>query len=190
MKPNNTANEFYLTDMIEILSRNQYPITPFLVADETELLGINTRAELAVADRILRSRKNNELMLSGVTIENPESVLVDVNVTVGMDTLIGANAQLREQTTVGANCRIGAGSILRNCVIDDEVEILPYVVAQDTQIGKGAFVGPFARLRQKADVGTRCSHRQLCRIEKHQDGSGIEGQPPGIPGRYGDRKTN
>jgi bifunctional UDP-N-acetylglucosamine pyrophosphorylase / glucosamine-1-phosphate N-acetyltransferase len=153
MTPNNAANEFYLTDMIEILSRNQYPIAPFLVTDETELLGINTRAELAVADRILRSRKNNELLLSGVTIENPESVLVDVNVTVGMDTLIGANAQLRGQTKVGGNCRIGAGSILRNCVIEDEVEILPYVVAQDTRIGKGAFVGPFARLRQKADVG-------------------------------------
>jgi bifunctional UDP-N-acetylglucosamine pyrophosphorylase / glucosamine-1-phosphate N-acetyltransferase len=153
MKPNKAANEFYVTDMVEILGRNQFPITPFLVADETELLGINTRAELAVADRILRSRKNNELMLSGVTIENPESVLVDVNVTVGMDTLIGANAQLRGQTNVGSNCRIGAGSILRNCAIDDEVEILPYVVAQDTRIGKGAFVGPFARLRQKADVG-------------------------------------
>jgi bifunctional UDP-N-acetylglucosamine pyrophosphorylase/glucosamine-1-phosphate N-acetyltransferase len=153
MQPNKAANEFYLTDMVEILSRNHFQISPFLVADETELLGINTRAELAVADRILRSRKNNELMVSGVTIENPESVLVDVDVTVGMDTLIGANVQLRGQTRVGGNCRVGAGSILRNCVVDDDAEILPYVVAQDTSIGKGAFVGPFARLRQKAEVG-------------------------------------
>jgi bifunctional UDP-N-acetylglucosamine pyrophosphorylase/glucosamine-1-phosphate N-acetyltransferase len=153
MQPNKAANEFYLTDMIEILSRHGDAISPFLVEDETELLGINTRAELAVADRILRTRKNNELMLSGVTIENPESVLIDVGVTVGADTLIGANVQLRGQTRVGTNCRIGAGSILRNCVIDDDVEILPYVVAQDTVIGRGAFVGPFARLRQKADVG-------------------------------------
>jgi bifunctional UDP-N-acetylglucosamine pyrophosphorylase/glucosamine-1-phosphate N-acetyltransferase len=153
MQPNKAASEFYLTDMIEILSRHGDAISPFLVEDETELLGINTRAELAVADRILRTRKNNELMLSGVTIENPESILIDVGVTVGADTLIGANVQLRGQTRVGTNCRIGAGSILRNCVIDNDVEILPYVVAQDTVIGRGAFVGPFARLRQKSDVG-------------------------------------
>jgi bifunctional UDP-N-acetylglucosamine pyrophosphorylase/glucosamine-1-phosphate N-acetyltransferase len=153
MTPNQAANEFYLTDMIEILSRHGHAISPFLVEDQTELLGINTRAELAVADRILRARKNMELMLSGVTIESPESVLVDVNATVGADTLIGANVQLRGATRVGANCRIGAGSILRNCVIDDNADILPYVVAQDTRIGKGAFIGPFARLRQKADVG-------------------------------------
>lgn len=153
MTPNQAANEFYLTDMIEILSRHGHAISPFLVEDETELLGINTRAELAVADRILRTRKNHELMLSGVTIENPESVLVDVNATVGADTLIGPNVQLRGETRIGANCRIGAGSILRNCVIDENVEILPYVVAQDTRIGKDAFVGPFARLRQKVDVG-------------------------------------
>src|SRR5690242_8047271 len=97
MTPNKAANEFYLTDMVEILSRNGYAISPFPVADETELLGINTRVELAVADRILRWRKNNELMLSGVTIEQPESVLVDTGVTVGMDTLIGSNVQLRGQ---------------------------------------------------------------------------------------------
>ena len=54
---------------------------------------------------------------------------------------------------MGGNCRIGRAPMLKNCVIDDDVEIHPYVVAQDTRIGKGAFVGPFARLRQKADVG-------------------------------------
>ncbi|MGA8599267.1 MAG: bifunctional UDP-N-acetylglucosamine diphosphorylase/glucosamine-1-phosphate N-acetyltransferase GlmU [Bryobacteraceae bacterium] len=153
VRPNNAAGEYYLTDMIEILSRHGYPVRPFLVEDETELLGINTRAELAVADRILRTRKNHELMLSGVTIENPDSVLIDVDVTVEAETLIGANAQLRGSTAIGRNCEIGAGSILRDCLIEDDVHVLPYVVAQDTRIGKGAWVGPFSRLRQKADIG-------------------------------------
>ena len=153
MQPNNAAHEYYLTDMVQILTRHGHPITPMLVQDETELLGINTRAELAVADRILRARKTHLLMLSGVTIENPDSVLVDVNVLVGIDTVIGAGVQLRGNTTVGANCRIGAGSILRNCAIEDKVEVLPYVVAQDTRIGKAAWVGPFARLRQNANLG-------------------------------------
>ncbi len=155
MRPDNPAREYYLTDMVQILTKHGCPITPMLVRDETELLGINTRAELAVADRVLRHRKSRELMLSGVTMENPDSTLIDVDVQVGVDTVIGANVQLRGNTTVGTNCRIGVGSILRNCVLDDDVEILSYVVAQDTRIANGAWVGPFARLRQNANVGAR-----------------------------------
>jgi bifunctional UDP-N-acetylglucosamine pyrophosphorylase/glucosamine-1-phosphate N-acetyltransferase len=153
LKPENAAREYYLTDMVEILARHGHSITPMLVADETELLGINTRAELAVADRILRTRKNHELMLSGVTMENPDSVLIDFGVIVGLDTLIGANVQLRGATSVGANCRIGAGSILRDCAVGDDVNILPYVVAENTRIGKGASIGPFARFRQSVELG-------------------------------------
>lgn len=153
MQPNPAANEYYLTDMVEILTKHGHPITPHLVADETEVLGINTRVELSVVDRILRSRKNTELMLSGVTIENPDSVLVDVDVMVGADSEIGANVQLRGQTVVGPNCKIGTGSVLRNCVVEEAVEILSYVVAQDARFERGAIVGPFARLRQQAQVG-------------------------------------
>ena len=93
-----------------------------------------------------------ELMLSGVTIENPASVSVDVDVEVGLN-LLEAGVQLRGKTTIGPNCSIGAGSILRDCKIDSEVRVLPYVVAQDTQIGAGAWVGPFARLREQSVVG-------------------------------------
>lgn len=153
LKRENAAREYYLTDMVEILGRHGHSVTPMLVADETELLGINTRAELAVADRILRKRKNHELMLSGVTIENPDSVLIDFGVTVGLDTLIGANVQLRGATSVGAGCSIGTGSILRDCAVSDGVKILPYVIAENTRIGKGATVGPFARFRQSVELG-------------------------------------
>jgi bifunctional UDP-N-acetylglucosamine pyrophosphorylase/glucosamine-1-phosphate N-acetyltransferase len=155
IQPNDATGEYYLTDMVEILSRRGHPVRPFLVKDETELLGINTRAELAVADGILRARKNEELMLSGVTIENPSSVLIDVGVTVGAETTISANVQLRGKTRIGERCTIGAGSILRDCVLEDDVTLLPYVVAQDSTIGKGSITGPFSRLRQKARVGER-----------------------------------
>jgi bifunctional UDP-N-acetylglucosamine pyrophosphorylase / glucosamine-1-phosphate N-acetyltransferase len=153
LQPNSATGELYLTDMIEILTRHGHAIWPLLVEDETELLGINTRAELAIADNILRARKNMELMLSGVTIENPPSVSIDVNVEVGADTVIEAGVQLRGQTTVGPDCRIGAGSILRDSEVGAGVRILPYVVAQDTRIGASAWIGPFARLRQNSTVG-------------------------------------
>ena len=101
-----------------------------MVADESELLGINTRVELAFADKILRARKARELMLDGVTIESPETVTIDVHVHVAPDSVIEANVQLRGRTHIGTGCRIGTGSVLRSCEIGDYVTILPYVVAE------------------------------------------------------------
>src|SRR6185437_10285323 len=137
---NNPANEYYLTDMVEILRRHGHSVAPLLVPDETELLVINTRVELAAADKILRTRKAEQLMLSGVTIENPESVTIDAAVEIGPDTVIEANVQLRGATRIGSNCRIGTGSVLRDCQIADLVTILPYVVAEASSAGKNSSI--------------------------------------------------
>jgi bifunctional UDP-N-acetylglucosamine pyrophosphorylase/glucosamine-1-phosphate N-acetyltransferase len=152
VEPNNPAKEYYLTDMIEILARHGRPVASLRVEDESEVLGINTRVELATADKILRARKARELMLQGVTIENPESVTIDVDVSVAADSVIEANVQLRGRTRVGTGCRIGTGSVLRNCEIGDDVTILPYVVADASTIRAKASVGPFSRLRMNADA--------------------------------------
>src|SRR5207247_8643838 len=96
-------------------------VRPMHVEDATELLGINTRVELAYADRILRNRKNEKLMLDGVTIERPETVTIDMHVRVGTDTIIEPFASLLGATTVGADCRIGAGAILENAILSDEI---------------------------------------------------------------------
>jgi bifunctional UDP-N-acetylglucosamine pyrophosphorylase/glucosamine-1-phosphate N-acetyltransferase len=149
---NNAAKEYYLTDMVEILKRHGHSVTPLLVADESELLGINTRVELAAADKILRARKAHELMLGGVTIENPDSVTIDVQVSVEADSLIEANVQLRGRTRIGTGCRIGTGSVLRSCEIGDDVTILPYVVAEASTVRAKASVGPFSRLRMNAEA--------------------------------------
>lgn len=153
---NNAANEYYLTDMVEILTRHGQRVAPLPIEDEKELLGINTRAELAAADKILRARKTTELMSAGVTIECPDSVTIDVDVEVGQDSLIEANVQLRGRTRMGANCRVGTGAVLRDCEIADRVTILPYVVAEQSSISADASVGPFARLRMdaRAEEGT------------------------------------
>jgi bifunctional UDP-N-acetylglucosamine pyrophosphorylase/glucosamine-1-phosphate N-acetyltransferase len=152
VKPDNPAKEYYLTDMIEILTQHGHPVAPLLIEDDSELLGINTRVELAIADKILRARKTSELMLSGVTIENPDSVTIDVDVQIGQDSLLEANVQLRGRTRIGANCRIATGAVIRDCEIADGVTILPYVVAEASSIGANASVGPFSRLRMHAEA--------------------------------------
>jgi len=172
--PNNAANEYYLTDMIEILARHGHPVAPLPVADESELLGINTRVELAVADKILRHRKARELMLNGVTIENPESVTIDVNVSVEADSVIEANVQLRGRTRIGTGCRIGAGSILRSCQIGDDVTILPYVVAEASAIKAKASVGPFSRLRMQAEADEGSHIGNFVELKKTKLGRGAK----------------
>jgi bifunctional UDP-N-acetylglucosamine pyrophosphorylase/glucosamine-1-phosphate N-acetyltransferase len=160
--------------MVAILRSHGHPVAPLLVADETELLGINTRVELATADKILRARKANELMLSGVTIENPDSVTIDMDVEVGEDSVVEANVQLRGATRIGANCRIGAGSVLRDCEIADGVTILPYVVAESSSIGAASHVGPFARLRVNAETAAQTHIGNFVEVKKSRLGEGVK----------------
>jgi bifunctional UDP-N-acetylglucosamine pyrophosphorylase/glucosamine-1-phosphate N-acetyltransferase len=172
LRPDNPAEEYYLTDMVHILSRHGRPVARLVVEDHTELLGINTRVDLAVADRILRARKVNELMLSGVTIESPETVTIDRDVKVGQDTIIQASVQLRGKTSVGSNCRIGTGTVLRSCRIADNVDILPYVVADSSSIGENASVGPFTRLRLNTELAERTHVGNFVEMKKTQFGAG------------------
>jgi bifunctional UDP-N-acetylglucosamine pyrophosphorylase/glucosamine-1-phosphate N-acetyltransferase len=158
--------------MVEIITRHGSFIAPLFVEDETELLGINTKVELAVADKILRERKAHQLMLAGVTIENPASVSIDVDVEVGADSVIEANVQLRGRTKVGDGCRIGTGSVLRDCEIGDGTAILPYVVAEQSRVGKDAFVGPFSRLRMNAEATDGTHIGNFVELKKTRLGAG------------------
>jgi bifunctional UDP-N-acetylglucosamine pyrophosphorylase/glucosamine-1-phosphate N-acetyltransferase len=173
---NNPAGEYYLTDMAEILARHGHFVRPMQVMDSAELLGINTRLELSDADRLLRRRKTEELMLSGVTIENPETVSIDAMVTVGQDTIIEPFARLLGSTVVGDDCRIGAGAILENSTLETNVTIAPYTLVSDSTIKSKAYVGPFARLRMHAEVGEAAHVGNFVELKKTSLGEGAKSQ--------------
>jgi len=174
--PNPVSGELYLTDMAEILAHHGHHVRPMHVDDATELLGINTRVELAHADRILRGRRNEELMLSGVTIERPETVTIDPRVEVGTDTIIESFARLLGATHVGEDCRIGAGAVLTNAILGDNVHIAPYTVIGDSRVDSGAHLGPFARLREGAHVGPNARVGNFVELKKTHLGSGSKSQ--------------
>jgi bifunctional UDP-N-acetylglucosamine pyrophosphorylase / glucosamine-1-phosphate N-acetyltransferase len=176
LNADNAAGEYYLTDMVGILMRHGHAIAPLLVEDETELLGINTRVELSVADRILRARKAEQLMLSGVTIETPESVTIDSGVEVGVETIIEANVQLRGKTRIGEGCRIGTGSVLRDCEVGPQAIIHAYVVAEESSVAEKAWVGPFARLRMNASIGPEARVGNFVELKKTRFGRGSKAQ--------------
>jgi bifunctional UDP-N-acetylglucosamine pyrophosphorylase / glucosamine-1-phosphate N-acetyltransferase len=153
IRPDNPAHEYYLTDMIGILNGAGLRIAATKIADPGELLGINDRVQLAEADRILRDRKTRELMLSGVTIEKPETVTVDPDVRVGMDTVIGPFARITGQTVIGEDCKIGACAILHDAVLENSAEVFAFSMVSSSKLGANAHAGPYARLRLGAELG-------------------------------------
>lgn len=152
IRPDNPAKEYYLTDMVEILNRAGHPVEAMQIDDAREALGINNRLELADVDRLFRDSKVRQLMVDGVTIEKPDTVTIDAGVQIGPDTVVEAFAQILGTTVIGENCRIGACSIVQDSKLADDVEVGPFTVIGTSRVGRGAIVGPFARLRRDNDV--------------------------------------
>ncbi len=120
IKPNNIQKEYYLTDAIEIISNRGLRTGAFTVEDNTEILGVNDRAQLELITRVLRNRINNYHMLNGVTIEDINTTYIHDNVTIGRDTVIKPNTTIKEGTSIGEDCVIGPYVyISENTVIED-----------------------------------------------------------------------
>jgi len=174
LQTNNPAGEYYLTDMAEILTRAGHRVEAMRIDDAREALGINDRIELAYADRLLREAKRREVMLAGVTIENPETVTIDAGASVGMDTVVGPFAQILGKTTIGENCRIGACAIVQDSEIGDGVEIGAFTMVNRSVVERGATVGPFARLRMENRVGEGAHIGNFVELKKTEMGAGAK----------------
>ena len=149
----NPAREYYLTDIVTVLRAAGETVAAMRVSETTELLGINTRIELAEVDRVFRRRKVRELMLSGVTIEKAETVSIDNQVRIGMDTVIEPFVRIVGNTEIGEDCLIGAGAIIEDSRLGSNIEVQPYTLIRAAEVGAGARLGPFARLRPDTRVG-------------------------------------
>jgi bifunctional UDP-N-acetylglucosamine pyrophosphorylase/glucosamine-1-phosphate N-acetyltransferase len=174
IRPDNPAHEYYLTDMVEILNKAGHAVAGFEVPNAAELLGINTRVELAAADKVFRDRKVRELMLDGVTIERPDTVTIDGPVRIGEDTIVEPFARILGRSTIGADCRIGSSAIIDNSELGDAVQILPFTYIADSRIEGGARVGPFARLRSGNRVGPRAHIGNFVELKNTQVDAGAK----------------
>jgi len=168
----NPAGEYYLTDMVEVLRRAGHDVETMMVEDSSQLLGINTRVELAVVDRILRQRKVREAMLAGVTVEKPETVTIDPDVEIGRDTIVGPFAQILGRTKIGEDCVVGAGSLIRDSEIGPGAEVGPLTVIEEASIGAGVRVGPYARLRAGSRVAAGAAVGNFVEMKKAELGEG------------------
>ena len=147
VKPENKHREIYLTDAIAVLASKGETVLAQIAPDPREVLGCNTRADLAEVDAIFRERKRNELMTAGVTIQLPETVLIGPDVSAGEDTVIEPCVQLLGKTKLGANCIVRTGSVLHDATVGDGVTVEPHTMIFESHLDGGNTVGPFARLR-------------------------------------------
>jgi bifunctional UDP-N-acetylglucosamine pyrophosphorylase/glucosamine-1-phosphate N-acetyltransferase len=172
LRPENAHRELYLTDAIAMLRARNERVLAQIAPDANEVLGCNTRADLALADRVLRARKAGELMNAGVTIYLPETVVIDPGVTAGADTVIEPGVQLLGTTRIGPHCQIRTGTVLYNMRVDDGAVVGPYTNAVDSRIGPGAHVGPFARLRPGSDIRAGAHIGNFVEVKKSVVGEG------------------
>jgi bifunctional UDP-N-acetylglucosamine pyrophosphorylase / glucosamine-1-phosphate N-acetyltransferase len=174
LSTDNPHGEYYLTDIAAILRRDGLPVLALPAAHPNEVLGVNTRRELAQLDTFLRERKARELMDSGVTIYRPETVLIDADVSVGEDTVIEPFVQLLGNTSIGSDCLIRSYSVLTDTRVGDRVRINHGTLSEEARIEQAAIVGPYSRLRPGTEIGPEAHVGNFVETKKAKLGRGAK----------------
>jgi bifunctional UDP-N-acetylglucosamine pyrophosphorylase/glucosamine-1-phosphate N-acetyltransferase len=169
----NAQKEYYLTDIIAMAVADGIGVETTQPEDETEVLGVNNRVQLAQLERAYQQRQANELMEQGVTLRDPARF--DLRGTVdecGRDVEIDINVILEGVIKLGSNVRIGPNVVLRNAEIGDGVEILANSVIEDAKIGSGSRIGPFARIRPETVLADQVHVGNFVELKKATVGRG------------------
>ena len=138
---NNSKGEYYLTDAIKILTSEGYNVDSFQIEDEDEILGVNSKVQLAQAEKILRNRKNTELMDNGVILIDPDATYIEDNVQIGQDTVIYPNVIIQGNTKIGKNCKIGDFVEVKNSIVEDGSKASHLTYIGDAEVGKNVNLG-------------------------------------------------
>jgi bifunctional UDP-N-acetylglucosamine pyrophosphorylase/glucosamine-1-phosphate N-acetyltransferase len=168
----NAQGEYYLTDLVAIYRRRKLPVETLVVEDPQEVHGINSRSELAEVSRIVRQKKNEELMAAGVTIVDPAHTYIDAEVEIGADTVIHPGVVIEGHSRIGAACEIQAHVRIQDCEIADRVTIRNFCVLVGARVALGASVGPFAHLRPESEVGEGARVGNFVELKKTSLGRG------------------
>ena len=149
----NAHGEYYLTDMAAALGSAGKKVVAWKTPSADEVLGGNTRAELADIDSRIRWAKCQSVMESGVTVFGPETSIIDADVEVGTDTIIEPFVQLLGKTRIGGDCRIRSYSVIKDSQLADGVLVRPGCIMDGAKVAAGAMIGPYSHLRPGSDIG-------------------------------------
>ncbi len=170
IKPENVQEEYYLTDAIEVLTKKDHRVEAYTTDEPKEIVGINSRKDLALANRIMRERILNRLMLNGVTIVDPLTTTIDQETEIDRDTIIYPFTIIEGKTKIGRDCIIGPAVQILDSKIGNKVEIKNSSI-QNSIIESEARIGPYAHLRPESRIGKRAKIGNFVEIKKSTIGT-------------------
>jgi bifunctional UDP-N-acetylglucosamine pyrophosphorylase/glucosamine-1-phosphate N-acetyltransferase len=169
----NSQGEEYLTDVIGLLTAAGHRVRGHIAPDPDDIRGVNDRAQLAEAASIMRDRINSRWMLAGVTMADPSSVWIDVDVELEPDVTVLPQTILRGPTAISSGARVGPGTTLVSCEVGTDAEVI-HTWAELAVIGDGAQVGPFTYLRPGAVLGAGAKAGAYVEIKNSRVGDGAK----------------
>jgi bifunctional UDP-N-acetylglucosamine pyrophosphorylase/glucosamine-1-phosphate N-acetyltransferase len=169
LTPDNAQGEYYLTDVVSILVSEGLKVNALIAGDYRETMGINSRAQLAEAEKVLRERKIGLLMDNGVTIVDPSTTYIEQDVIIGPDTVVEPFSIIRGKTIIGSDCLIGPQADIKDSVVGNGVNVNRSVMIE-AKVGDWCNIGPFAYLRPGADLSSYVKIGDFVEIKKSHIG--------------------
>jgi bifunctional UDP-N-acetylglucosamine pyrophosphorylase/glucosamine-1-phosphate N-acetyltransferase len=171
--PLSPKGEYYLPDLVNLARADGLAVHATLVEDEEEVLGVNDRSQLAQANAVLRQRKIDELLQSGVTIVDPATTYIEPEVHVEADTTILPGCHLRGSTRVGPDCEIGPNAYLIDTRVGARSRVW-FSVLEAAQVGEDVLIGPFSHLRPGAVVENQVELGNYAEVKASRIGAGTK----------------
>ncbi len=169
----NAQGEVYLGDVIPLLRKAGHRVAAFLTDDALISMGINTRADLADVQEEARRHILRQHMLAGVSISDPSSTFIDVDVRIGEDTTVEPFSFLKGQVEIGSQCTIGPMTTLIDCVLGDEVSVI-HSHLDACEVLDGCTVGPFTRIRPGTKLHEGAKAGSFVEIKNSEIGEGTK----------------
>lgn len=166
LNTNNAQKELYLTSIAGLLFAAGEKVVALEAEDADEILGANTIAELAGLDLSMRARTAKRLMDAGVTIQRPDTCVIDAEVEVAADAIIEPYVQLLGKTKIGTGTRVRSYTVIENCTLGENVLVRQNCILADSSIGDGAKIGPFAHIRPESEIGADAHIGNFVEIKK------------------------
>jgi bifunctional UDP-N-acetylglucosamine pyrophosphorylase/glucosamine-1-phosphate N-acetyltransferase len=167
VEPKNDQGEYYLTDVPEIIRASGGKVDVYLHTDTREVSGINTRAELAEFENLIRRSAIRRLMIdAGVTFIDPSHAYISAEAQIGRDTIIHPNVTIEGKSVIGEGCVVHSGARITNSRLGDNVTVKDYSIIVDSEIGSNCAVGPFAHLRMNAVLEEKATVGNFVEVKK------------------------
>ena len=175
LKNENSQGEFYLTDIVAMAVADSVQVEAVVTVDEAQILGVNTKAQLAQLERVFQQRQADRLLENGVTLLDPARFDLRGELEFGSDVAIDVNVVIEGLVKLGDGVRIGPNVVLKNVTIGDGCNIDAFSHLEDAILGANCQIGPYARLRPGSELADSVKVGNFVEIKKTQisDGSKV-----------------